>query len=113
MIRKAFKMPVYREQQDEYARRHNPIWEELEATLLEYGVRSYSIFLDSLASELFAYVEVESEEQWEAIGQTEVCRRWWHHMRDVMPNSVNHQPYSHDLREVFHIEAPLGLANRR
>jgi L-rhamnose mutarotase len=99
-------MPVYPEQHDEYTRRHNPIWRELEKTLLQFGVRSYSIFLDPVASELFAYVEVESEEQWEAIAETEVCHRWWRHMRDVMPNGTNHRPTSQDLREVFHLEAP-------
>jgi L-rhamnose mutarotase len=33
MIRKAFKMSVHEDQQAEYARRHRPIWRELEETL--------------------------------------------------------------------------------
>jgi L-rhamnose mutarotase len=46
MIRKAFKMSVHRDALLEYERRHNPIWHELEDTLLAHGVRRYSIFLD-------------------------------------------------------------------
>ena len=32
--------------EQEYERRHRPIWQELEATLIRHGVRTYSIFLD-------------------------------------------------------------------
>ena len=69
MIRKAFRMSVQPEHHDEYVRRHNPIWPELEATLRAHGVRSYSIFLDPETSDLFAYAEIDSEEQWAAIGR--------------------------------------------
>src|SRR5712672_2900763 len=58
MIRKAFKMSVHPDQHAEYARRHQPIWKELEDTLLAHGVRTYSIFLDEQTSELFGYVEI-------------------------------------------------------
>ena len=68
-------MSVHRDQHAEYARRHDPIWKELEETLLAHGVRSYSIYLDPLTSELFAYAEIESEERWNAVAATDVCQR--------------------------------------
>lgn len=105
MIRKAFKMSVHPDQHGEYERRHNPIWRELEEALLAHGVRAYSIFLNAQASELFAYVEVESEERWEMIARTEVCQRWWRHMREIMPSHPDNSPVSVELREVFHIRA--------
>ncbi len=74
MIRKAFKMSVHEDQHEEYARRHNPIWRELEDTLLDHGVRSYSIYLDPATSELFGYAEIESEERWAAVASTDVCQ---------------------------------------
>ena len=104
MIRKTFKMSVHAERHDEYARRHNPIWKELEDALFAHGVRSYSIYLDAETSELFAYAEIESEERWQAIASTEVCQRWWRHMQDLMPSNPDSSPISRDLREVFHIE---------
>ena len=103
-IRKAFKMSVNADQHAEYERRHNPIWRELEETLLAHGVRTYSIFLDEQTSELFAYVELESEERWNAIARTEVCQRWWKHMREIMPSHADNSPISKPLREVFHTE---------
>ncbi len=96
-------MSVHAEQHEEYARRHDPIWRELEETLLAHGVRSYSIYLDPETSELFAYVEIESEERWRAIATTEVCRRWWRHMRELMRSNPDDSPVSQELREVFHI----------
>ena len=104
MIRKAFKMSVHQDQHEEYARRHNPIWKDLEDTLLAHGVRSYSIFLDPRTSELFAYAEIESEERWNAIAATAVCKRWWRYMRELMPSNPDDSPVSEELREVFHIE---------
>ena len=91
--------------EDEYERRHSPIWRELEETLLQHGVRSYSIFLDPATNDLFGYVEVECEQRWADIASTDVCRRWWHHMRDLMPTHADGSPLSRDLREVFHVEA--------
>jgi L-rhamnose mutarotase len=108
MIRKAFKMLVHPDQHAEYARRHQPIWKELENTLLAHGVRSYSIFLDEQTSELFAYAEVEDEQRWDAISQTDVCQRWWKHMQEIMPSHANHSPISSPLKEVFHIKQPRG-----
>ena len=105
MLRKAFRMSVHSGQEAEYERRHRPIWRELEETLVRHGVRSYSIFLDPATRDLFGYAEIESEERWQAIAATEVCRRWWRHMKEVMPANPDDSPVSSALREVFHIEA--------
>ena len=105
MIRKAFRMAVDPGAESEYEQRHRPVWPELEDALLEHGVRSSSIFLDPDTNDLFGYAEIECEEQWNAIASTEVCRRWWTHMRDLMPTNADNSPVSRDLREVFHLGA--------
>jgi len=104
MIRKAFRMSVHPGGAGEYERRHNPIGPDLEAVLLAHGVRTYSIFLDETTADLFAYAEIESEAQWAAIADTDVCRRWWAFMRPLMPSDESNRPLSRNLREVFHIE---------
>lgn len=88
---------------DEYRRRHDALWPELRDTLKEHGVRSYSIFLDSRRNLLFGYVEIESEERWNAIARTPVCQRWWAFMRDIMPSHPDNSPISEDLTAVFHL----------
>ncbi len=104
MIRRAFRMSIHAGQAEEYERRHRPIWKELEDTLIRHGVATYSIFLDESTNDLFAYAEFESNERWSAVASTDVCRRWWQHMADVMPANPDNSPIARDLREVFHIE---------
>ena len=103
MIRKAFVMSVHPGLEAESGRRHQPIWPELEAVLRAHGVSTYSIFLQPETRQLFAYVEFADEAQWTAIAQTEVCRRWWAHMRELMPTNADDSPVSRELPEVFHL----------
>ena len=107
MIRKAFRTSVHPGAAAEYERRHRPIWPELERVLLEHGVVTYSIFLDAATDDLFFYVEVEDEARWAAIADTDVCRRWWTWMREVMPANADDSPVTREMREMremFHIE---------
>jgi L-rhamnose mutarotase len=103
MIRKAFVMSVNAGQEAEYERRHRPIWKELEDVLKAHGVHSYSIFLHPQTRQLFGYAELEDEKRWTAIASTDVCRRWWAHMKEVMPSNPDNSPVSLELREVFHL----------
>jgi L-rhamnose mutarotase len=104
MIRKAFVMTLRPGQQEEYARRHNPIWPELQEVLKKHGVHNYSIFLDRGSDKLFAYAEIEAEEQWGRIAETESCRRWWSYMKDLMLTNADDSPASIALDEVFHLD---------
>ena len=104
MIRKAFVMSVHPGREAEYERRHRPIWDDLAAVLKVQGVHNYSIFHDADTHQLFGYVEVEDEARWAAIAQTDVCKRWWAHMREVMPSNPDNSPVSRELREVFHLD---------
>lgn len=104
MIRKAFLMAVDPDQHEEYEKRHNPIWPELEEAIRSHGARNYSIFLDKETSQLFAYVEIEDEARWNAIAETEACKKWWKYMKDIMPSNSDNSPKSKELREVFHME---------
>jgi L-rhamnose mutarotase len=104
MIRKAFVMSVNTGSEEEYERRHRPIWQELEEVLKQHGVHNYSIFLHAGTRQLFGYAEIESEESWAMIADTEVCRRWWRFMSDVMPANADNSPVSLPLREVFHLD---------
>lgn len=102
-MRKAFLMSVHPDRHAEYELRHRPIWAELEAVLKQHGVSNYSIFLDVETSQLFGYAEIESEEKWAAIAETDECQRWWGFMRDIMPSNADNSPVSTELREVFHL----------
>ncbi len=102
-IRKGFRMSIHPGCTAEYERRHRPIWTELERALRDHGVLSYSIYLDPDTNDLFGYVEIEDESRWTAVATTDVCRRWWRWMREVMPANADDSPVSIELREVFHL----------
>lgn len=103
MIRKAFLMKLKSGCQEEYERRHNPIWPELESVLKRHGAHNYSIFLNRSTDDLFAYVEVESEELWAQIAATEESRRWWSYMKELMLTNPDHSPVAVTIEEVFHL----------
>lgn len=104
MIRKAFVMQVNPDRHEEYRQMHNPIWPELEEVLKLHGVHNYSIFLHAETSQLFAYAEIDDDATWRSIAETDVCRRWWRHLKGVMQTNQDDSPASVDLQEVFHID---------
>ena len=104
MIRKGFLMKVNQGHHEEYKKRHDEIWPKLVETLKEYGAHNYSIFLDQDSNQLFAYVEIESEERWNIIAETEVCKKWWAYMKDIMPSNSDNSPISVELKSVFYMK---------
>ncbi len=104
MQRRAFLMTLKPGCQQEYERRHNPIWPELETVIKKHGVHNYSIFLERSSDQLFAYAEIESEELWQQIAATEECRRWWASMKELMLTNADDSPVTVAVEEVFHID---------
>ena len=103
MIRKALKMKVYSQYHEEYKKRHDEIWESLKKVLKSHGAHNYSIFLDGETDSLFAYVELESEELWNKVAETE-CKKWWDFMKDIMETNNDNSPKSVELKEVFYLK---------
>lgn len=97
-------MHIYPEHYEEYVNRHNPIWAELKTVLKNHGAHNYSIFLDKETFNLFAYVEVESEEEWDNIASTEVCQKWWKYMSALMETNADDSPVTLELQEVFYLK---------
>jgi|ERR1700682_3395190 len=104
MIRKAFLMTLKPGHQEEYERRHSPIWPDLLLVLQQHGVHNYSIFLDRGTDKLFGYAEIESEDRWQQIARSDICRRWWSCMRELMLSNFDDSPVAIALDEVFHLD---------
>ncbi|MCL4162517.1 UNVERIFIED_CONTAM: hypothetical protein GTU68_034689 [Idotea baltica] len=96
-------MKIYADLMQEYFKRHNPIWPELEEVLKNHGVQNYSIFLDEQTHTLFGYAEIESEERWNAIADTVICKKWWTYMADIMETHEDDSPVSTELKNVFYL----------
>lgn len=104
MIRKSFKMKLYDGMAQEYERRHNELWDDMKEMIHNYGGHNYSIFLDEETNILYGYIEIESEELWAQSDNTEVCRRWWDYMADIMETNPDNSPVSVELKSVFYLK---------
>ena len=103
-MRKSFKMKLYKGQEKEYEKRHNELWPEMKDMIHEFGGKNYSIFLDKDTNILYGYIEIESEELWEKSADTQICKKWWAYMADIMETNPDNSPVSTDLNEVFHLD---------
>ena len=103
-MRKSFKMKLYEGQEKEYEKRHNELWSEMKEMIHEYGGKNYSIFLDKETNILYGYIEIENAELWDESANTEICKKWWAYMADIMETNPDNSPVSIDLEEVFHLD---------
>ena len=101
---RGFKMKLFPGMEEEYEKRHNALWPEMKEMIHEYGGKNYSIFLDRETNTLFGYLEVESAERWAESANTEICRKWWHFMADIMETNPDESPVAIDLQQVFHLD---------
>ena len=101
---KGFKMKLFPGMEQEYERRHNLLWDEMKDMIHEYGGSNYTIFLDKETDVLFGYLEVEDEERWDQSADTQICRKWWDYMADIMETNEDNSPVCVDLAPVFHLD---------
>lgn len=101
---KGFKMKLYEGMEAEYEKRHNELWPEMKDMIHQYGGKNYTIFLDEETLVLYGYIEIESEELWAKSADTEICKKWWHFMADIMETNPDESPVSIDLKNVFHLD---------
>ena len=101
---KGFKMKLYEGQAEEYEKRHNQLWPEMKAMIHEYGGSNYSIYLDPETNVLYGYIEIEDEEKWNQGADTQITRKWWDFMADIMETNPDNSPVSKDLQLVFHLD---------
>ncbi len=103
-MRKGFKMKLYSGMEKEYEKRHNELWQEMKDMIHEYGGKNYTIFLDKETDILYGYIEIENENLWNKTAETEICKKWWKFMADIMETNPDNSPVSFDLKEVFHLD---------
>jgi L-rhamnose mutarotase len=102
--RLAFKMKVNPGVIEEYKKRHDDLWPELHKLLKDAGISEYSIFFDEETNYLFAFQKQSGEQGSQDLGQTEIVKKWWKYMADIMETNPDNSPVSIPLEEVFYME---------
>ena len=85
---KGFTMKLYEGQEVEYEKRHNLLWPEMKEMIHRYGGKNYTIFLDPNSLILFGYIEIEDEKLWREGAETEINKKWWEYMADIMETGL-------------------------
>lgn len=103
MQRVAFKMKLKEGFAEEYQKRHDALWPELESLLKQKGIQEYSIFLDEETYSLFAVLKAADAGLLKTLPQHAVMQKWWTYMKDIMDTHEDHSPISKPLKEVFYL----------
>lgn len=104
MKRNAFKMQLKPGFEEEYKKRHDEIWPDLEQQLKNAGISNYSIFLDQETLTLYAVQELSDNNNADELPNTEIVKKWWRYMADIMETNSDNSPIAIPLVEVFHID---------
>jgi L-rhamnose mutarotase len=103
MKRRAFQMKLKSGFVAEYKKRHDELWPEISAALKEAGVVEYSIFFDEDTSSLFAFQILTDNNTVMTLRDSDIMRKWWIHLADIMEGSPDSSPVTRPLPEVFHL----------
>jgi L-rhamnose mutarotase len=103
MIIKGFKMKLKPGFEAEYKKRHDEIWPGLLQLLKDAGISDYSIFLDKETNILFAVQKLTDDNKNDELPKTEIMKKWWDYMADIMEVNPDNSPVAVDLEQVFHM----------
>lgn len=100
----AFRMTLNPGQALEYRRRHDELWPQMKAALREAGISDYSIWLDPETNHLFATLVRADDHTMDDLPNTEINRRWWDFMADIMQVDELNRPLTVQLERVFQMD---------
>lgn len=99
-----FKMYLNEGMAEEYKKRHDEIFPELVTLLKASGIADYSIFLDEETHILFGVLWRTKNHKMADLPNTEIMKKWWAHMADIMATNQLNEPIAEDLKIVFHMD---------
>lgn len=97
-------MKLFPGKTEEYKRRHENLWPELEKLLKQTGIADYSIFLDEETNTLFGTLKIEDENKLDELPKHPVMKKWWAYMKDIMDSNPDNSPVSVPLKDVFYLK---------
>ncbi len=96
-------MTLFPGKEEEYLKRHDELWPELEQLLKQTGISEYSIFLDDTTNSLFGVLKAEDPQALDDLPAQPVMQKWWAYMKDIMASNPDNSPISIPLKEVFYL----------
>ena len=103
MKRIAFRMQLFKGFEEEYKKRHDELWPELEKLLKDSGISEYSIFYHEATNALIGILKLTDPSLIDRLPEHPVMQRWWNYMKDIMETNPDSSPKSIPLKEVFYL----------
>ena len=103
MARIAFKMQLFKGCEEEYKKRHDELWPELQQLLKQSGISEYSIFLDETTCSLFGFLKADDPSLLDKLPAQPIMQKWWAYMKDIMETNDDNSPVNIPLKEVFYL----------
>lgn len=107
----SFVLRVRAGQEEEYLRRHDQLWPEMERALLEAGILHYEIWLHGPTRMLFAH-QIRRRGQTPTAEGDAVMARWRVYMADVLEMDGD-RPVREPLSRQFRLVAQDGANGNR
>ena len=104
MLRAGFAMQLYEGCEEEYRKRHDALWPELARELSAAGVRDYVIYLDPATRTLYASQKLTEHNTADGLPETDIVRKWWDYMADLMETNPDGSPVVRELTEMFYLD---------
>lgn len=101
--RVAFNMQLHKGFEEEYKKRHDALWPDLQLLLKSSGISEYSIFLDETTNALFAVMQVNNQQSLNNLPAHPVMKKWWAYMKDIMESNEDNSPVAVQLKQVFYL----------
>ena len=106
MIRRAFTMKLKPGTAKEYIRHHDSIpqeWTQLVEEIRRCGIAQITTFQNGL--DLFLYSQIDDEDAWSKLWNSEIHRKWAELMEPLMHLDENGIVQAGELTEIFHLES--------
>lgn len=97
----AFRMTLAPGAAAEYQLRHDRIFPELVHALKAAGIADYSIWHDPQSNHLFAILTRSDDHGMDKLADSEIVRRWWSYMADIMLTDADNVPDQVPLKRMF------------
>jgi L-rhamnose mutarotase len=84
--------------EQEYIRRHDELWPEMDQAMRRAGV-NMAIYLHE--NQLFLFATAASQNVWDELDRDPVTPRWDKYMSDILVSDDHGRPLVEDLRQMF------------
>lgn len=83
---------------NEYKRRHDELWPEMNAVMQKAGINMVIYLYENL---LFLYANAPSPQAWDQVNQHPITPRWDEYMSDLLESDGNGHVFVQDLPQMF------------